>query len=379
MKNLIFLILSATWLISCNGTGKIFSENKTPHEVYAKKIEDRPSGEQWLAVSKKVLETPQLIQLPYNLKGQFPAGKPRALAFVFTARRGERVNFNLVKKVSGTVIYADLFKVNGDLEEHLLAAEIENPLFGFDVNETGQYILRVQPELEIVMGYTLSITVAPSLGFPVAGSKARVGGVWGDSRDNGKRSHEGIDIFAAKLTPVIAAADGIITSVKDGGLGGKTIHLKVTGRNLSLYYAHLDQQLVEEGQLVKGGDTLGLVGNTGNAITTSPHLHFGIYAYGGAIDPLPFVNKSVNAALSPVTKELTGRLQLIKPLKTKKNETLAITTALIPLAVTKDNYIAELPGGELILLPLKSVKAVQEIQFHAKGAKEIHAKNTMPR
>ena len=59
----------------------------------------------------------------------------------------------------------------------------------------------------------------------------------------------------------------------------------------SLYYAHLDSQLVSAGARVVVGDTLGLVGNTGNAITTAPHLHFGIYARGsGAVNPLPFID-----------------------------------------------------------------------------------------
>ena len=46
----------------------------------------------------------------------------------------------------------------------------------------------------------------------------------------------------------------------------------------SLYYAHLDRQAVRRGDVVKMGDTLGFVGNTGNARTTPPHLHFGIYS-----------------------------------------------------------------------------------------------------
>ncbi len=54
------------------------------------------------------------------------------------------------------------------------------------------------------------------------------------------------------------------------------------------YYAHLDGFAVESGDKVKKGEILGYVGNTGNAITTPPHLHFGIYA-GGPVDPAPFL------------------------------------------------------------------------------------------
>ena len=58
----------------------------------------------------------------------------------------------------------------------------------------------------------------------------------------------------------------------------------------SHYYAHLERQAVTTGEHVTAGDVVGYVGNTGNARTTPPHLHFGIYRRGeGPIDPLPFV------------------------------------------------------------------------------------------
>ena len=58
----------------------------------------------------------------------------------------------------------------------------------------------------------------------------------------------------------------------------------------SHYYAHLERPAVTTGEHVTVGDVVGYVGNTGNARTTPPHLHFGIYRRGeGPIDPLPFV------------------------------------------------------------------------------------------
>jgi hypothetical protein len=59
-------------------------------------------------------------------------------------------------------------------------------------------------------------------------------------------------------------------------------------RGRTYYYAHLDRWAREDGGSVSAGDTVGFVGNTGNARTTPPHLHFGVYD-GGAIDPLPFL------------------------------------------------------------------------------------------
>ena len=76
------------------------------------------------------------------------------------------------------------------------------------------------------------------------------------------------------------------------GLGGKQVWLRDGLFGNSLYYAHLDSIIATNGQRVKIGDTLGLVGNTGNARTTPPHLHFGVYSHGsGAINPLPFLKE----------------------------------------------------------------------------------------
>lgn len=128
-----------------------------------------------------------------------------------------------------------------------------------------------------------------TLVFPVAGSKSNIGSFWGDGRDAGKRKHEGIDIFAKKGTEVIAVCNGTIVSAGNGGIGGKTIMLRADDHSWSAYYAHLDNQLVYEGQAVNKGDVIGTVGNTGNAKYTASHLHFGIYTTAGAIDPLPYV------------------------------------------------------------------------------------------
>jgi hypothetical protein len=63
-------------------------------------------------------------------------------------------------------------------------------------------------------------------------------------------------------------------------------------RNLHLYFAHLQTQEVEEGSWVAAGRRIGSVGNSGNARTTPPHLHFGIYVRGeGPIDPHAFLHQ----------------------------------------------------------------------------------------
>jgi murein DD-endopeptidase MepM/ murein hydrolase activator NlpD len=117
-----------------------------------------------------------------------------------------------------------------------------------------------------------------------------VGSSFGSARDSGRRRHEGIDIFAPRGTPVIAAVDGWVTRQTSNRLGGKVVWLWAPARRVSLYYAHLDEHAVTPGERVTAGDIIGYVGNTGNARHTPAHLHFGVYAaLAGAVDPSPFV------------------------------------------------------------------------------------------
>jgi murein DD-endopeptidase MepM/ murein hydrolase activator NlpD len=361
MKNITLLLLTVALLgSSCRSVKNIFG-NATPHEKYAKKLEDKhpedsPEGRQWLAVSVRALDDAQTIELPYRQNGYFHADRPHALGLMFKANIGERITFNLAKN-TGTpfTIFADLFKQN-DNKTHLLAADTSNNEFSFDIGETGNYILRLQPKLFDRGEYALSVSVGPSLGFPVSGSKASVGSYWGENRDGGKRSHEGIDIFAPKLTPAVAGADGVITGVKEGGLGGKQVWLKAGDRDAFLYYAHLDKQLVEHGQAVKKGDVVGLVGNTGNAAHTASHLHFGVYTSAGPVNPYPFVNRNIKTAPALPAKNLSGSLRLIKSQKTAEGNLIKANTELVPLAANARGYIAELPDGDIIQTPFSAVK-----------------------
>ena len=68
--------------------------------------------------------------------------------------------------------------------------------------------------------------------------------------------------------------------------------------------------MVSGGNRVRVGDTLGFVGNTGNAKTTPPHLHFGIYTRGGAIDPLPFVKQTKAIEFDDITVTDHGETKL---------------------------------------------------------------------
>lgn len=110
---------------------------------------------------------------------------------------------------------------------------------------------------------------------------------WGAPRSGG-RSHEGVDMFAAHGTPLYAIEDGTIRT-SDSSLGGVSVHITGASGD-AFYYAHLSTRTVVTGQRVRTGDVVGAVGNTGNARSTPPHLHFEYHPAGaGAVNPTPLV------------------------------------------------------------------------------------------
>ncbi|MEO5947042.1 MAG: M23 family metallopeptidase [Chitinophagaceae bacterium] len=361
IKNIIIAVVLIAASFACNTPiSKIFEKKQTPHEAYADRIKHDSMRNEWINVSKSSLLHALPVTIPYQHKGIFPDDKLRALTLEFNALRGERLTVTIINTDTTTgVIFADLFKKDSSSLSHLIAADTSSGIFIFEVEENGSILLRLQPTMTIIENYQLQITKGPSLVFPLTGSR-NIGSRWGDARDGGVRSHEGIDIPAPRGTPAIAAAEGVISRVQEGGLGGKTVSIRTRERNLSLYYAHLDSQLVTQGQRVNAGDTIGLVGNTGNAITTGPHLHFGIYTGGGALDPYPFVNKNVKAALALPTTILPKKLELLTSVSITETEKLAAKTILLPLAISSEGFLAETATGIIIKVSAKSVKRLNK-------------------
>jgi murein DD-endopeptidase MepM/ murein hydrolase activator NlpD len=138
-----------------------------------------------------------------------------------------------------------------------------------------------------------------TLPLPIAGvPPAALRDTWGAPRGNG-RTHQGIDIFAPKGTPVRSTTHGLVFRVGENRLGGSVVWIFGPGRQMH-YYAHLDRfGDFEPGDLVTAGDIVGYVGNTGNARGTPPHLHYGIYTPGqGAINPFPLLQRQ-QSVLNP--------------------------------------------------------------------------------
>lgn len=90
-----------------------------------------------------------------------------------------------------------------------------------------------------------------------------------------KGVHDGIDIFAERGRPVIAATSGIVVYAGEASLGGNAIFIAGPRWRVH-YYAHLDTIETTIGALVTQGEQIGLVGNSGSARNSPPHLHYSI-------------------------------------------------------------------------------------------------------
>ena len=116
---------------------------------------------------------------------------------------------------------------------------------------------------------------------------------------SGGRIHMATDIMAMRGTPVLAAANGRIIKLANGGAGGITIYVADASGRYVEYYAHLMGYApnVKEGLQVREGDVIGFVGSTGNASPDAPHLHFQVtrsdanYWNGTPIDVRGFMAK----------------------------------------------------------------------------------------
>lgn len=136
---------------------------------------------------------------------------------------------------------------------------------------------------------TVTPSPAPSDGTcPVAGAVSFTD-TWGDPRSGG-RTHKGVDMIAARGTPIVAIYSGTIHRLTTSSLGGISIYFWSDAGDM-YYYAHLDGYAdISTGQHVEQGHVIGYNGSSGNAPSWLPHLHFEFHPDGGvAVNPYPLV------------------------------------------------------------------------------------------
>lgn len=151
--------------------------------------------------------------------------------------------------------------------------------------------------------------------YPLVGA-GTFGSGFGAPRDGGARLHMGVDLMAPKMTPVVAAADATVSWVRNDP-SGKCCYVGLTHDDgWESWYIHLNNDTygtddglgvgvrpdLEAGDVVVAGEVIGWVGDSGNAETTDPHLHFELHLPSGEpIDAWPSVRTAqgdVAAALA---------------------------------------------------------------------------------
>ncbi|TVR03339.1 MAG: M23 family metallopeptidase [Spirochaetaceae bacterium] len=277
------------------------------HRSYARALTlhglDRSAvGARWLDASTRPFVDGKRTLAPFTETVYLDALLAPAVGYEFAVTLGQRIDVTIDTDLRG--YFVDLFLVEGESGDRLIRTNPRLPdpilswivedqeVISFEPRETGWYLLRIQPRL--MEGGELTVTVAAdaSLAWPVVGTdRRRIWSFFGDSRAGGARVHHGVDIFAPRGTPLVAISPSTVMRVGERNLGGNIITLHDRDRELMIYYAHLDEQLANQGDLVGPGDVIGTVGNTGNAITTPPHLHLGIYQthWRRPVDPWYFI------------------------------------------------------------------------------------------
>lgn len=357
IKYILFASVFYMFYLSCSMKGKngIFAK-RTAREMYEAKVL-KDSGKlnavvnAWLNAAEFSLNNPLVVSNNFNEKGRFFMNDSTATAYAVNIKRGQKIYVSLNKIVSANKVnvYMDLWEAGDSTQSKkpvfITASDTTTNLVEYAAAKDQTLIIRFQQLLSTFGDYEFEIKTGPLFHFPISSSvKSNIGSLWGVDRDGGARKHEGIDIFAAKKSPVVAVADGVINSVSENELGGKVVFLRPSNMSYNVYYAHLDSQLVEEGQRVVKGQTIGLVGNTGNASTTAPHLHFGIYTMGGAIDPLLFVKtvtnaKRTNTSLPANNNFLTVRqAKLLNDITAKKAMSTLLKNTPVKIHAVLENY-----------------------------------------
>ena len=297
MKIKIFAIVTFLALMGCKQIQKATDvvTQPTAREVYERDFNDENTQfNQWKNTYNRALNDSLKIELPYTETGIFNYKNNPIYSYLVSVQEGEKLIVSTEMETDSLSVFIDLFQKKNDSifhEKPKISNEPNTASITYESTKNEIIKVIIQPEIIANTSFSFKIYSVPTYGFPVSGATNKnIQSYWGATRDGGKRSHEGVDIFAKRGTPVVAVTDGRISSTGNRGLGGKQVWLRDGIFGSSIYYAHLDSIATSIGKRVKRGDTLGFVGNTGNAKTTAPHLHFGIYkGYSGAINPLPFI------------------------------------------------------------------------------------------
>lgn len=280
--------------------GRLLSISLEPAPGHAVLVERR--GEQWVAEEGRVAESRYLARIETGVdRGVFPAlvvaGLPPNLAHAVVRAMSHRVDFqrDIREGDSASVVFERLRGPDGEPLRHGRVLHATLRLSGRDIE-----IWRREADGQVHW--------YDSAGRPLAGGLLRtpLDGVRISSRFGMRRHpilgysrmHRGVDFAAPTGTPVYAAADAVVESVRFERGFGNVIRLRHQGGMMTLY-AHLSRFApgMRGGVRVRQGQTIGRVGSTG--MSTGPHLHYEIHIAGRAVNPA--------TAAPPAAPALAGR------------------------------------------------------------------------
>ena len=217
-------------------------------------------------------------------------GKP-----LLVMRRGEQwvavVGIPLDTEPGKMIISTNAAETIVDIAEHAYREQrltVENKSF---VNQNQEQLDRIWSERKIIDAVLTSFTDSPigglSLAAPVPGTQSSSFGYRRFFNDEPRSPHKGMDISGPDGQAISASRTGVIAATGSYFFNGKTVLID-HGQGFVTLYCHMSEITVEEGQQIETGDTIGAVGSTGRV--TGPHLHFGTYLNGTAVDPAIFLN-----------------------------------------------------------------------------------------
>jgi murein DD-endopeptidase MepM/ murein hydrolase activator NlpD len=311
--------------------------------------------ETWERAGARALSDAVPVERGFSERLVLTAAEPEAVAYEVTLRAGEQLRIFVEAEGPSAGYSLEVFeRVRPDSFRVVRSFPAPLPHAGFTAPADGRYLVRFRNEPGTFGTYRLSLGETPTLSFPVAGHDMHdIRSPYGSTRDGGSRRHEGVDIFAGRGTPVVSASAALVTRVETTPSGGRVIWAEDEARGLTYYYAHLDEQLVRRGTRVSPGDTIGRVGNSGNARKASPHLHFSVYRPGLVpLDPTPML---AGAALVPTETRLLGswartassgvRLRMTPSIQGPVLAELEQGTAMRVVGETSDWYRVRLADG----------------------------------
>jgi hypothetical protein len=115
--------------------------------------------------------------------------------------------------------------------------------------------------------------------------------------------HEGVDFASPRGTPILAVADGVVTFSGTQNGYGRIVDIRhVNG--LVTRYAHNQENLVTEGQMVRQGQKIATVGSSGSS--TGPHLHFEVIKDGKAVDPFLYIDSQPGPVMASTSDAQSG-------------------------------------------------------------------------